>query len=77
MTFEILTFDTKIEGNDVLVHLPSVDEVDAILGTKGLRVMKSDCIDLAQDAIKVKLASERQAKKFSKTMLMAKKEPKN
>eukprot|EP00551_Chaetoceros_affinis_P013191 CAMPEP_0203686590 /NCGR_PEP_ID=MMETSP0090-20130426/49141_1 /ASSEMBLY_ACC=CAM_ASM_001088 /TAXON_ID=426623 /ORGANISM="Chaetoceros affinis, Strain CCMP159" /LENGTH=1096 /DNA_ID=CAMNT_0050555821 /DNA_START=132 /DNA_END=3422 /DNA_ORIENTATION=- len=70
---QILTFDTKVEGNDVLVYLPAVDEVDAILGTKGLRVLKSDCINLAEDAIKVKLASERKAK-VPKTMLMAKKE---
>jgi len=69
---QILTFDTKIVGKDVMVHLPSVDEVDAILGTNGLRVLKSDCINLAEDAIKVKLESERKAAKTSPTMLMAK-----
>merc|ERR1739844_76621 len=74
---KILTFDTKIEGDDVLVHLPSVPEVDAILGTNGLRVLKSDCINLAEDAIKVQLESERNKGKVSKTMLMAKKEPKS
>lgn len=68
---QILRFDTKIEGDDVLVHLPAVEEVDAILGTSGLRVLKSDCVNLAEDAIKVKLQSERTVK-VSKTMLMAK-----
>jgi len=71
---QILTFNTKVEGEDVLVELPSTDEVDAILGTKGLRVMKSDCINLAEDAIKVQLASER--KTLTSTTLMAKKEEK-
>lgn len=70
---QILTFDTKVEDNDIFVHLPSVDEVDAILGTNGLRVLKSDCINLAEDAIEVKLASER-ITKVSPTMLMAKNE---
>ena len=86
---QILRFDTKIEGDDVFVYLPAVEEVDAILGTSGLRVLKSDCINLAEDAIKVKLQSERQARskgndklsfiskiasKVSKTKLMAKSE---
>ena len=70
---KLLTFETKVEDDDVLVHLPSVDEVDAILGTNGLRVLKSDCINLAEDAIKVKLDSERKAK-VSPTVLMAKNE---
>ena len=50
----ILTFPIKV-GDDgkVSVELPSVPELDAILGTSGLRVMKSDCIDIAGDAIKV------------------------
>ncbi len=56
---QIITFDTKIDNGDVLVHLPSVEEVDAILGTNGLRVQKSDCINLAEDAIKVQLEAER------------------
>ena len=49
----ILTFPTKIDGSNVLVELPAVPELDAILGTAGLRVMKSDCIDIAGDALKV------------------------
>lgn len=52
---QILTFPVKVEDNNVLIQLPSVEEVDAILGTHGLRVRKSDCINLAEDAIKVKL----------------------
>eukprot|EP00980_Cylindrotheca_fusiformis_P030772 scaffold25410_cov117-Cylindrotheca_fusiformis.AAC.5 len=49
----ILTFPVKVEGTKVLVELPSVVELDAILGTNGLRVHKSDCIDIAGDALKV------------------------
>lgn len=49
----ILTFPVKLEGSKVLVELPAVPEVDAILGTHGLRVNKSDCIDIAGDALKV------------------------
>ena len=36
-----------------MVELPAEAEVDAILGTSGLRVQKSDCIDIAGDALKV------------------------
>ena len=50
---KIITFPIKIEGDDVLVELPKAEELDAILGTSGLRVMKSDCIDIAGDAMKV------------------------
>ena len=50
---KLLTFPVKIEGGNVLVELPAVEEVDAILGTSGLRVVKSDCIDITGDAIKV------------------------
>jgi len=50
---QILTFPVKIEDGQVMVELPAVPEVDAILGTNGLRVMKSDCVDLAGDALKV------------------------
>lgn len=50
---KILTFPIKIEGEDVLVELPAEPEIDAILGTNGLRVMKSDCVDYAGDALKV------------------------
>lgn len=53
----ILTFPIKIEGNKVLVELPAEAEVDAILGTHGLRVQKSDCIDIPGDAIKVPVRS--------------------
>lgn len=51
---QLLTFPVKIDdANNVLVELPSAVELDAILGTNGLRVQKSDCVDLAEDAIKV------------------------
>lgn len=50
---KILTFPIKIEGDKVLVELPNELELDAILGTDGLRVKKSECVDLAGDAIPV------------------------
>jgi nitrite reductase (NADH) large subunit len=50
---KILTFPVKVTGSDVMVELPAVPELDAILGTNGLRVEKSDCVDIAGDAIKV------------------------
>jgi len=53
----ILTFPVKLVGTKVLVELPAEPELDAILGTHGLRVQKSDCIDIAGDAIKVPLRS--------------------
>ena len=68
---QILTFPVKVEGDDVLVELPSVDEIDAILGTNGLRVNKSDCINLAEDAIKVQLKKDQ---KRGTTALFAKKD---
>jgi len=49
----ILTFPVRLLGTKVLVELPAEPEVDAILGTHGLRVHKADCIDIAGDAIKV------------------------
>ena len=49
----ILTFPVKVAGEKVMVELPAIPELDAILGTHGLRVRKSDCIDIAGDAIKV------------------------
>lgn len=50
----ILTFPVKVmEGNKVMVELPAEAEVDAILGTHGLRVQKSDCVDIAADALRV------------------------
>jgi nitrite reductase (NADH) large subunit len=49
----IITFPVKIKNDEVYVELPAVQEVDAILGTHGLRVKKSDCIDTAADALKV------------------------
>lgn len=49
----IITFEVKVEGDEVFVNLPSEAEVDAILGTSGLRVQKSDCVDIAGDALKV------------------------
>ncbi len=50
---KIITFPVKVAGEDVFVELPAEAEVDAILGTHGLRVLKSDCIDIQGDAIKV------------------------
>lgn len=50
---QLITFKVKVEGEDVLVELPAPEEVDAILGTKGLRVTASDCIDITGDALKV------------------------
>merc|ERR1712048_326103 len=52
-SLNILTFPVKIESGRVLCELPATPELDAILGTNGLRVVKSDCIDIAADAIKV------------------------
>lgn len=49
----ILTFPVKLEGQKVFVELPAEAEIDAILGTHGLRVRKSSCVDIAADAIKV------------------------
>jgi NAD(P)H-dependent nitrite reductase small subunit len=69
---QILTFPVKIEGDDVFIELPATEEVDAILGTHGLRVNKSDCVNLAEDAIKVRLGGA----KTSSTVLMAKSEKK-
>jgi len=46
----ILTFPIKIENDRVLTELPAIPELDAILGTNGLRVQKSDCVDIAEDA---------------------------
>ena len=46
----ILTFPIKIENDRVLTELPAIPELDAILGTNGLRVQKSECVDLAGDA---------------------------
>jgi NAD(P)H-dependent nitrite reductase small subunit len=48
----ILTFPVKIKSGKVMVELPAIPELDAILGTHGLRVQKSDCVDIAGDAIK-------------------------
>ena len=52
---QLLTFPVKILGDEVFVELPSTPELDAILGTAGLRVQKSDCIDISGDALKVPL----------------------
>jgi NAD(P)H-dependent nitrite reductase small subunit len=55
---QLLTFPVKLENkNDVYVEFPNAAELDAILGTNGLRVHKSDCIDLAADAIKIPIPS--------------------
>jgi len=57
-TLRILTFPVKVEDDEVFVELPSEPEVDAILGTNGLRVQKSSCVDIAGDALKVPLRSK-------------------
>ena len=54
---QILTFPIKVEGDDVMVELPASPELDAILGTHGLRVEKTDCIDITGDALKVPVKS--------------------
>lgn len=72
---QIIKFDIKVEGDDVLVELPSEEEIDAILGTNGLRVQKSDCIDIAGDAIKVPtrdVSKLNGAVRSRETVLMAK-----
>lgn len=80
----IITFPIKVEGDDVFVELPAEPEVDAILGTHGLRVTQSDCIDIAGDALKVssrfdkmmgagqKLVDTVSGRKSSSTVLQAK-----
>mmetsp|Transcript_4453 Transcript_4453/g.9341 ORF Transcript_4453/g.9341 Transcript_4453/m.9341 type:complete len:1117 (-) Transcript_4453:180-3530(-) len=52
-SLQILTFPVKLDSDSVLVELPAEPELDAILGTHGLRVEKSDCVDIAGDALKV------------------------
>lgn len=42
----LITFPVKLEGGNVLVELPSEIEVNAILGTSGLRV-QSSCLDIS------------------------------
>ena len=49
----ILTFPIKVVNDRVLTELPAIPELDAILGTHGLRVQKSDCIDISGDAAKL------------------------
>lgn len=50
---QIITFDIKVEDGEVKIFIPAEDELDAILGTSGLRVIDSGCSDLAADAIKI------------------------
>jgi NAD(P)H-dependent nitrite reductase small subunit len=59
---KILTFPIKIEGDDVMVELPATLELDAILGTNGLRVEKTDCVDITGDALKVPVKAFANAK---------------
>jgi len=49
-SLNILTFPIKVVDDRVLTELPAIPELDAILGTNGLRVAKSSCIDIAADA---------------------------
>lgn len=46
----ILTFPVKIDTSFVYVELPSIEEVDAILGTNGLRVATSCNVNHVQGA---------------------------
>lgn len=46
----IVTFPVKIDGDNVMVELPSEAEVNAILGTSGLRVQTS-CIDISGSSL--------------------------
>lgn len=64
----ILTFSVKIVGDGVLVELPAEPELDAILGTSGLRVEKSDCVDLAGDAIVVPPRGAKSKGSFSQVL---------
>ena len=56
----LITFPVQIVDGQVMVELPDVAEVDAILGTHGLRVQASSCVDIAADAIKVPVKRSRQ-----------------
>ena len=70
----ILTFPVKIEGGKVMVELPAVPELDAILGTNGLRVNKSDCVDIPGDALKVPVrqpAFQKKSPELTSTALRA------
>lgn len=51
---QILTFPVKLVDGKVFVELPSIPELNAILGTNGLRVKATSCVDIAGDAIKVR-----------------------
>lgn len=53
----LITFPVKVVGPKVMVELPAVPEVDAILGTHGLRVKQTTCIDITGDALKVPIKS--------------------
>jgi len=46
----IITFPVKVVGDDVMVELPSEVEVNAILGTSGLRV-QSSCMDAKKEVL--------------------------
>merc|ERR1712007_347474 len=52
-SLNILTFPVKLVEDRVWTELPSEAELDAILGTNGLRVQRSECIDIAADATKL------------------------
>ncbi|GAX13836.1 nitrite reductase (NADH) large subunit [Fistulifera solaris] len=67
---KILTFPIKVMGDDVMVELPAIPELDAILGTNGLRVQKSDCIDIQGDALKVPVRNRSQRILFEGQALM-------
>ena len=65
---KIITFPVNVVGDDVVVELPAEPELDAILGTNGLRVVKSDCIDIAGDALKVPSRGTRVKGSFEKVL---------
>jgi NAD(P)H-dependent nitrite reductase small subunit len=50
----LITFPVKIIGDEVMVELPSEAEVNAILGTSGLRV-QSGCLDIAGSTLETEI----------------------
>eukprot|EP00814_Leptocylindrus_danicus_P018824 CAMPEP_0116035860 /NCGR_PEP_ID=MMETSP0321-20121206/20690_1 /TAXON_ID=163516 /ORGANISM="Leptocylindrus danicus var. danicus, Strain B650" /LENGTH=1115 /DNA_ID=CAMNT_0003512915 /DNA_START=103 /DNA_END=3450 /DNA_ORIENTATION=+ len=65
----IITFSVKLEQGDVFVELPSEEEVDAILGTSGLRVMATSCTDVAADALPLPSKKKEKKNAFQKLFM--------
>ena len=49
-SLNIITFPVMIKNDSVFLELPSEDEVNAILGTSGLRVVQTSCKTTANDS---------------------------